>query len=424
VTNVYQMPSTSKVTQGFGASQSCAYCHGFAKIPPLIRGVSGNIHLNPDYEMVKRFHLAAEPVAGTVPAGGSQDFVLTVPAEDASLGDLLVNELMLLTSPNTATDIAVEFTNIQTSRFFQNAPVFNTLVFGNAQLNCCLPCCFLIQATNSTIVRVRNDEAVPVDITIVARGKRFLPKSDELRARMLMYWNQIPSYPYFLTLDDEEVSALAVGASIDVVMTVPGHGDFEVRWARCEVQGGATAEDIDVTVAEGIGREWQNVPMSLGAFIATPTISVAGFPGGLYRAASACHCPPFSQLFKRNTRVRHRFTNNGAGPADIRLTYAGCFHAVDECPPGRSMDRIRSLEPSIGPILIAEQDYCPPQSGEEYADEEWALPPTLQPVTAQSAPATAAQLAQIQQQQLPLQGLGAPPGWFYDPASGGWRRAR
>ena len=43
----------SRVVQGWGASQSCAYCHGFAKIPPLIRGSDGVMYANPDFDMVR-----------------------------------------------------------------------------------------------------------------------------------------------------------------------------------------------------------------------------------------------------------------------------------------------------------------------------------------------------------------------------------
>jgi hypothetical protein len=403
---------TSRATQGWGASQTCAYCHGFAQIPPLIRGSDGVIHLNPDYEMVKRFHLAADPFGGaegTIPAGESQDFTLTVPAEDASLGDLLVNELMALFTPANARNLTVQILNLQSNRFFMNAGIYNTLIFGDAFLNCCLPCCFLIQATNSTTIRITNNETVPVEVRIVARGKRFLPKDDELRARMLMYWNMLPTYPYFLTLDDEEI-VVPAGDVVTATMSVIGTGDFEVKYPRCEVLpagvGAVNPNDILLTVAEGVGREWQSDPLPMGAFVATPTLDVAGFPGDLYRAAAACHCPPFTQLFKRNTRVRHTFENVGANDAIVRLTYAGCFHKVDECPPGRSIDRIRSLEPTIGPIMIPEHNYCPPQP-EYYPSAELLEEAPPAPMLPWPAP------------DMPPAPAPAPAGTMYAPVPGG-----
>lgn len=368
----------SRVAQGSGSTQTCAYCHGFANIPTLIRGSDGRVYLNPDAEQVKRFHLAATPFGGadgTLGPGETREFTLTVPAEEESLGDMLINELMAVFDPPSARNISVEILNIQTDRLFQNAPIFNTLIFGDAFLNCCLPCCFMVQATNSVTMRVTNGEAVDVEVKIAARGKRFLPKDEEFRAAMLMYWNTIPSYPYYLTLDEGEVIVPA-GDTVTATMTVQGTGDFEVKYPRCEILGvgGGAAPDIGdilLSVAEGIGRAWQSDPMPMDVFVATPTLEVAGFPGGLFRAAAACHCPPFSQLFKRNTLVRHTFENTGVSDARIRLTYAGCFHQVGECHPGRSMDRIRSLEPTIGPMLIPQGDYCPPREEQQAYPEPY-----------------------------------------------------
>jgi hypothetical protein len=378
----------------------------------LIRGPDGQVFLNPDAEQVKRFHLAASPFGGadgTLAPGETKEFTLTVPAEEDSLGDLLVNELMALFDPDSARNLTVEFLNIQTDRLFQNAPIFNTLIFGDSFLNCCLPCCFLVQATNSVTMRVTNNEAVDVEVRIVARGKRFLPKDDEFRAQMLMYWNSIPSYPYFLTLDETEV-VVPAGEIVTSNMTVQGTGDFEVKWPRCEVIGigGAVGiGDILVQVAEGIGRQWQSEAMPLQAFVATPTLAVPGFPGGLYKASQACHCPPFSQLFKRNTIVRHTFENRSGFDARVRLTYAGCFHQVPECPPGRSMDRIRSLEPTIGPLLVPQRDYCPPQ--EQYYDEPYPEPYADYPGAPAPGPAPAPQ-PQYQQQRGGMMQIGVPGG--------------
>jgi hypothetical protein len=381
---------TSNPTQGSGTEQACAYCNGFANIPTLIKSENGQTYLNPDAEQIKRFHLAADPFGGaegTLAPGETKIFTFTPPAEDESLGDMLVNELMALFSPASTRNITVSFLNIQTDRVFQNAPIYNTLIFGDAFLNCCLPCCFLVQATNSVNMQVTNNDTVDVEVKIVARGKRFLPRSDEFRAQMLSYWNQIPTYPYYLTLDDQEVVVPSL-TTVTATMKVIGTGDFEVKWPRCEilgVGGGAAPPigSIDLAVADGIGREWQSQPMPMDAFVATPTLAVSGFPGGLFRAAAACHCPPFSQLFKRNTIVRHTFTNNSALDARVRLTYAGCFHAVPECPPGRSMDRIRSLEPTIGPMLLPQSDYCPPQ--EEHYEEPGYPEPYSMPAPAPAA---------------------------------------
>jgi hypothetical protein len=379
-------------------------------MPTLIHAEDGQTFLNPDAEQVKLFHLAAAPFGGadgTLAPGETKEFTFTVPPEEESLGDMLIGEFMALFGPNTVRNISVDFLNIQSDRLFQNAPVFNTLIFGDAFLNCELPCCFLVQATNSLTMRVTNGEAIPVEIKITARGKRFLPRDDEFRARMLMYWNTIPSYPYFLTLDEQEVEVPA-GATVTATMTVQGTGDFEVKQPRCEILGvgGGAAPGLGtilLQVADGVGRNWESDPMPMDSFVATPTLEVAGFPGGLYRAAQACHGPQPTQLFKRNSIIRHTFTNTSGDDALIRLTYAGCFHQVPECPPGRSMDRLRSLEPTIGPFLIPQRDYCPPQE-EYYPDYGYPQP---YPEYAQ-APEAMAPPAQFPQPQQPRQFSYAP----------------
>ena len=429
----------SRIAQGWGAAQSCAYCHGFAKIPPLIRGTDGRMHINPDFEMVKIFAVRAEPFGALLAAGASQTFSITVPAEDEDLGDLLISEFRSVFNPAGTRDLTIEILSNQTNRTFQNAPIFNTLLMGDAFLNCCLPCCTLVQATNSLLIRVTNTGGSPTQIRITAHGKRFLPKSEELRSRMLKYWNSIPSYPYFLTLDDQQVRVNS-GTTVTALMTVQGNGDFEVKWPRCEVVAAAAGtpvpDDILTTITEQIGRQQQSGPLPLGAFVATPTLVVAGFPGNLYRAAAACHCPPFSQLLKRNTRLRCTFQNTGSFDAFVRLTFAGCFHEVGECPPGRSMDRIRSLEPTIGPLLIPQRDYCPPAEPlPDYYDEEipepWTPPAPVPPPPVPMAPAPAYAAPQSPASRrsmnvpgygLVYEGQGGPMSYvwdYYEPGPGG-----
>jgi len=340
-------------------------CGGFMAIPALIRGGDGQLYINPDFDYVKRFYLVADPAGGNVGPGETRDFAFTVPAEENHLGDLLVSELRA--SFNGAPGVPVrgiftEMLSLQSDRLYQNAPIANDILWGDGFLNCCMPCCFLLQATNTLILRVTNTEAVDVQCTFVAVGKRFLPYHyPELRARYLAYWNQIPCTPYYLTLDRQQV-VVAPGATETTAMTVPGGGDFEAMWARASVLTGAGTDpdtDIFVSVAEGVGRRWdsQNVPLGLEA---TVSRAVPGFPNsGLYAASQACPCPTPTQLFKRNSRMQVTFENRGADVATIRYTVAGCMHYVSECPPGRSLDRIRSLEPTVGPFLV-QQERCPP----------------------------------------------------------------
>jgi|GEM_PF-3276663 len=380
--------------QQVAKTSHCAYCGGFMDIPPLIQGENGKTYINPDADMLKIFYLEATPFGGTegtVGPGQSRDFTLTVPAEENHLGDMLVNRILAElrgTPGDPVRRLEVEILSLQNDRLYQNGPISNTLIFGDSTLDCCLPCCFLIQATNSVIIRVVNREAVDVECRFVAVGQRFLPyHAPELRAKMLSYWNSVPSTPYYLRMDTGTLN-IAAGDRATTTMSVPGGGDFQFQQARCLVidDGGGSPrpEDILLSVSEGVGRTWQRVPLGMGAFLATPSRYVTppvfpapgqGLPNsGMFAAAQLCHCVTNWQFYKRNTRIRLEFENLGTGPALIDLVFVGCMHYVGECPPGRDMDRARSLEPSVGPMLIPEDRYCPP----EREASQFYIPPGMQ----------------------------------------------
>lgn len=341
-------------------------CGGFMAIPTLIRGADSQLYINPDADYIKRFYLVADPLGGIVAPGQTRDFALTVPAEENHLGDMLISELRASfrgTPGVPVRGIFTEILSLQNDRLYQNAPIANEIMWGDGFLNCCMPCCFMLQATNTAILRVTNTEAVDVSCTFTAVGKRFLPYHyPELRARYLSYWNQIPCTPYYLTLDQREIVIPSGSPPVTALMTVPGGGDFEVMWPRASVQfdgAGDPDRDILISVAEGVGRVWETQPMPLG-LQATISRVVAGMPNdGLWAASQACPCPQSTMLWKRNSRMRVIFQNNAASNATIRYTVLGCMHYVSECPPGRSLDRIRSLEPTVGPFLM-QQERCPP----------------------------------------------------------------
>ena len=172
-------------------------------------------------------------------------------------------------------------------------------------------------------------------------------------------------------------------------------------WPRVDVLTGPGTDpdsQIRISVAEGVGRLWNNVPTVLGVQ-ATRTRAVVGFPnGGLYMASQACPCPQVTQLFKRNTRIRVQFDNLGADAATIRYTIAGCQHYTSECPPGRAMDRIRSLEPTIGPNLAQEPFRCPPFQ-------------TMQPVPGQGFQPVRSPVPYPQGPRVPLPAVAPGPPW-------------
>jgi hypothetical protein len=400
---------TSQAAQGSGTGQSCAYCHGFANIPTLIRADDGRSYLNPDVEQVKRFHLAADPFGGadgTLAAGETQVFQLTVPAEEEGLGDLLVNELMALFTPNTVRNISVSFLNQTTNRLFQNAPVFNTLIFGDAFLNCCLPCCFLLQATTSLTMTVTNGEAIPVEVQVVARGKRFLPRDEEFRARMLAYWNMIPSYTYYLTLDEGEI-VVPAGATVVTTMTVQGTGDFEVKWPRCEilgVGGGAApaAGSILLSVADGVGREWQSDPMPMRRRHATALRSPSSSSGtrsfGTRSRTRLVSTRPFASptpaVSTRSPSVRLAGAWIAFAPSSRRSAHCS-FRSATTARPGRSTTPPRatpSPTPSTRPRRLPWRRQPRPRrhSSRFSRARSLASSPTPRPSRARTGPRAAA----------------------------------
>lgn len=357
-------------------------CRTFMEIPPLAHFEDGATCVNLDYESVRRFTIAAlgrDPALPernllpdpSVGPGETLEMQLTVDREENGLGHTLINELFMVTDPPGAIDgLLVTIKNRQQDRVYMNAPVPAVNIFGNAQLNCCLPCPILLYPNQQLVFTILNRTipAVDVRVRIAARGKRFLPYHDMALAReMERCWSMIQTTPYWLQLDgsDNEFGEerIVSGGTARGQMSVPAGGYFELVYPRVlivsDVPGLLTADDIDVEVTDGrIGRRAMDGPVVLGSHYATETRAIAGFPGGLFRAASACVCPPPTQFYRGNTRLIHDFTNrNTAGGADgfIRLTYAGCMHYADRCPPQADLDLVRRYGHGDARMLKAAQ---------------------------------------------------------------------
>ena len=344
-------------------------CGGFMSVPALIRGKNGEMFLNPDFDYMKVFTVQATPFTNAeavVASGASEEFEITVPAEENHLGDLLISELraqFIRDDAGPTHEVYTEILSYQNDRLFQNAPIANNLLYTDGTFGRCLPCCMLLQATNSMRVSITNEEAVAVIVRIEAFGKRFLPYHyPELRERYLAFWNTVPCTPYYLTLDQGPVT-IAPGATETRLATVPGGGDFEVMWPMVDVISAAggtnVAEQVLIQVQDGVGRSWSTGPNPIG-LETIMTRTIAGMPnGGIWRASQILPCPRPTQLFKRNTRVRVTFQNTGPGAVVLNWAIGGCMHYVGMCPPGDSLDRIRSREPTVGPLLIDESRCTP-----------------------------------------------------------------
>lgn len=343
-------PEGPSMPYGMGLARS------FLDVPPLVHWADGTTCLNPDYNALSIFSiqgLAPDPTFPdrsnipnpTIPVGGQTTFRITVDREENGLGHLLLRELfMQAAGGNGVADLTVTIRNPQADLSYTNGPVPALNVFGTAFLGSCMPCPSLIYPNQSLLVTVFNTGAAPVQVEILARGRRFMPYHDlRLAQEMEHYWSWTRSIPYFLGFDQEVT--VPAGGTAQGQMSLPGAGYFEMAHRMVQVVpagGGTTPYDLEVLVTDGrIGTRFMDGPVNLAAHWAAPTLAVAGFPGGLFRAVQAEHCPPTEQLIRGNTRLIHDFTNNGADDAIVRLTYSGCFHFVDACPPKKDLDLMR-----------------------------------------------------------------------------------
>jgi hypothetical protein len=340
-------------------------CRSFLDIPPLVHWEDGSTCINPDYNAVTKFHLSAkvrDPATGnlgtvaTLGPNEQAEFLLCVEQEENGMGHFLINELKMMTNPNGAGSLKVDIKSQQSDRTFTNASVFNWTVFGNAQLNCCLPCPLMLFPNQCIVFTVKNFEPVDTQVQIVARGKRFMPYHDMgLRDEMAECWLRNPSMPMWLGLDTLQVEVPAGGTARGQI-TVPGGGFFELKYIRGKVQpvGSPTADDILVNVTEGrVGRRLMDQPIPLSLYMTEDHRGISGMPGDLYRSASACHCPGPPMVFRGDTRIIHDFQNlDTANDAFVEITYVGCYHYVSRCPPYADLERVRNSYNAFSSPLI------------------------------------------------------------------------
>ncbi len=347
-------------------------CRSFLDIPPLANFDDGTTCINPDFDAVHTLEVQGVGVdpSGfpdrlvpdiTIAAGGQGTLRITVEREENGLGHLLIKDLVIQRSVAGARALLVDIKAEQVNRVYTNRPVSSDHLFNTSHLSCCFPCPVLLYPNQSLILTFQNDEAVPITVRTAARGRRFMPYMNlPLVQEMERCWSNTGSTPFWLTFDQDVVvpgAVAGVPGSLRSQMTVPGGGSFE--WLRSLVTvtspGAATVFDLTVDVTEGrVGRRYMTGPVNLGAHWATPTLLVAGFPEGMFVAADACHCPPPPQFVRGNTRLIHDFTNSSPDPATVRMTYVGCMHYLDRCPPAQDLDLVRRYGGNGDARMLAE----------------------------------------------------------------------
>jgi hypothetical protein len=325
--------------------------------------------LNPVFDAFKKFTLLADPFSLVLGVGESRDVAMVQQAEENHQGDGVYNELFAETTPTTGR-FAVQIKSRQNDKTLMSVPILMSFVFGNSQFGAQLSCCIPLQATNFIQITVTNVDTVPITVKLGMRGARFLfYQCPEMREEMLALWNSVKITNYWLGIDRivsggvGVVAALGGGVVIPaattatVAMTVPGGGDFLADQLLHEVIG-ADARDIIIRVTEGVGRALSSEDTPLGTFAGQGTAVVAGVQDGEIRPSAGNHVSQYKQWFKRNTRMRISVENTTGGPVTVFLCYKGCMYYYPECPPGRGLRNIRSLEPTIGPSLIQAPRGC------------------------------------------------------------------
>lgn len=344
------------------------HCGPLMQIPPILELEDGSRCMNPDFAVQKRFTIQATPVDTSLAASAEATLRIENEGEENGFGDIVITELFMRTSIVStieARDITVTIKDPQSNRTLMNVPAYWTLVMGTSWLNCCLPYPILLQPRQSLFVTLKNNHASNTyTVNVAARGARWLPYHEpELRQKMLQCWNSVPSFPYWMSLDDGQVTATANSTTRNHVATSPGCY-FEIVYTRVDITAGAGASvectDLDIIVREGRNaKAFMDRAINMSLFAPYLTF-VSGLPGGIKRPAFLCHCPEERQILKPNTKLYHDITNNHASDnATVRLTYVGIAHCVDNCPPAEDLERVRSG--MFGSPAFADEDQyvCP-----------------------------------------------------------------
>jgi hypothetical protein len=236
---------------------------------------------------------------------------------------------------------------------YMNAAVANNLVFGTSFLPFGLFETIFLPATTSLAAQVTDLSGAANDIRLVMSGRRFTGQCGPKAALQGPFMSR-RTHVYWLTFDtgpDVVLPAAAAGTVTTATMTVPYGADFEA-WLIMD-DSTVTAEDaVSVRILEGTsGRILMDRPLSLRQFVASPTLAVAGFPGGTARASGFPFAWTFTHLFQRSTQVQIEFTNNTALAQTIRLAFHGRLVYYGDCPDsGMDLNQRRLLQQPYMPM--------------------------------------------------------------------------
>lgn len=318
-------------------------------IPAILQDPrTGQVFVNPRKLTAKWFWLSSLssslglPV--TIPASGQADMTIMSPLEDQGSGDFEVVKLM----SDSEGDFSARLTNTLTNRnLTNNTFIPKNCMFGTSQLPAVLFETLFLMATVPMAVRLQDLSAADNDTTIVCAGRRFMGCGP--RESLVQPFMSRNTTPFWVTFDQQE--ATTGGVTVDAnstqefTMTIPSAGDFE-----CWLVMDDSATAYDVRILEGrSARSLMDAALAAKTFVASPTVTVAGFPGNTVRAVSFPFALTFTHLFKRNTQITFQLTNATGAPITVKLVLHGRLIYYNECP-GDAVTYQPSLDPAIMPM--------------------------------------------------------------------------
>lgn len=311
-------------------------------IPAIRTAPDGSTWLNKAKDAQKWFYLGAEAFPLAIGANGRAVTSWVAPPEENLRGDLEIVKLMSTQDG----DFAVELTHASTNRQLMNAPVFHEFVFGTSQLPATMFETLVLETTTPLNIVAQDLSGAPNNVNLVCAGRRFLDwgRGIDREAFLRSYYTR-RTHPYWLTFDDGPQFALNAGQAVEVVATVPGRADFECWQMMTQATGTYNIELLEGRSARAI----QSQAFDAASFIASPSVAVAGFPGGRVRASGFPFVLSFTHMWKRNTRVRIRLTDTSGAPNTVRFAMHGRLVYYDEVEPyAPNVNRGQSLPPVQG----------------------------------------------------------------------------
>ncbi|MCC6752045.1 MAG: hypothetical protein IT371_30615 [Deltaproteobacteria bacterium] len=319
-----------------------------ADIPALIQDpCSGTVFLNPVKGDVDSYYMSNVPhPTGITAPFGTQQCSLTPPLLQGNQGDMEIVKLMSVSTGRFSALITDTWTNRQ----YMNKPVSSNMVFGTSQLPFGLYETIFLPATTSLAVQVTDMSGAPNDVRIVAHGRRFMGNCGGKAALQSPFMSR-RTHPYWLTFDrGAEVTVDAGAVNAQFTMTVPSSADF-LCWLVMDDSTVSAEDAITVRILEGTsGQILMDRALSLRQFVASPTVPVAGFPGGVVRSTAFPFAWTFTHLFKRATQVIVEVTNSAGVPQTLRMAFHGQLIYYGDCPSMPDPERMRLLQQPYMPM--------------------------------------------------------------------------